>query len=197
MRVVIITDTHGCFRQLVDKYKSQLYGDLVLVLGDLSRADAQLVDSLFNVPILVIHGNHDIPDTYTNTNMIDLHLQLVEAGTALITGFQGSSKYKPLQSYGYTQDESKDECIKIPRCDILMCHDGPLGYCGDIHDDAHSGLIGIRNYIEQYKPSLVFFGHHHKNRHFQIGPTDCYNIYEIGIFDIVDNKVVSYRNYNL
>ena len=55
----------------------------------------------------------------------------------------------------------------------------------------------MTDYITRAKPKLVFFGHHHKNTNFKIGNTDCYNVYELGIFNIEDGKVVSYQNYNL
>lgn len=114
-----------------------------------------------------------------------------------MVGFEGSSRYKPSQIYGYTQDESVKRCSELPICDILLSHDGPRGYYGNIHEDAHCGLQGITDYITRAKPKLVFFGHHHKNTNFKIGNTDCYNVYELGIFDIEDGKVISYQNYNL
>lgn len=198
MRIAIIADTHGAFLPLFNQHKGEIAtADLICILGDMYKNEVQLVADFISVPIVAIHGNHDNMDTYNNKNVYMIHKIKVELNDELtMTGFEGSSKYKITQLYGYTQEESIKECNTLPICDILISHDGHFGYCGDKRDNAHCGLKGITNYIKKAKPKLVFFGHHHKNRNFKIGHTDCYNVYELGIFDIENGKVVNYQNYN-
>ena len=199
MKLVVIADTHGAFRPLFEQHKDKIAeANLVCILGDMYRLEVQLLYDFVKVPIIAIHGNHDVEDTYSGMDIYMLHQSSVMLSNGLVVaGFEGSSKYKPSQIYGVTQDESIEECIKIPICDILVCHDGPLGYCGDIHDVAHCGLKGITDYINRVQPKILFYGHHHKNRNYKIGNTDCYNVYELGMFDIEDGKVVNYTSYNL
>lgn len=199
MKVAIVADTHGGFKPLFDRYKDKIAeANLVCILGDMYRGEVQLIVDFVNVPIVAIHGNHDDENTYKDLGIYMLHETVAELSNGLsIVGFEGSSRYKPSQIYGYTQDESVKKCSELPICDILISHDGPRGYCGNILEDAHCGLQGITDYIIRAKPKLVFFGHHHKNTNFKIGNTDCYNVYELGIFDIENGKVISYQNYNL
>ena len=199
MKLAIVADTHGAFRPLFEQHKDKIAeANLVCILGDMYRPEVQLLSDFVKVPIVAIHGNHDVEDTYSGMNIYMLHQTAAELSNGLtLAGFEGSSKYKPSQVYGFTQEESLVECNKIPICDILLCHDGPLGYCGEVNDIAHCGLQGITDYINRVKPKILFYGHHHKNRNYKIGDTDCYNVYELGIFDIEDGKVVNYTNYNL
>lgn len=199
MKLAVIADTHGALRPLFEQHKDKIAeANLVCILGDMYRSEVQLLYDFVKVPIIAIHGNHDVEDTYSEMDIYMLHQSSVMLSNGLVVaGFEGSSKYKPSQIYGFTQGESIEECIKIPICDILVCHDGPLGYCGDIHDVAHCGLKGITDYINRVQPKILFYGHHHKNRNYKIGNTDCYNVYELGMFDIEDGKVVNYTSYNL
>ena len=199
MKIAVIADTHGVFRELFNRYKDELAQvNIVFLLGDFYKSEIQIMNEFFKVPMIGIHGNHDDIDVFEGSKVIDVHSVLVELNNdILVTGFQGSSKYKPSQYYGYTQDEAKQAIKSLSKADILISHDGPMGYCGDKNEPAHCGLQAITDYILQYQPKIVFFGHHHKNRQFNIGPTACFNVYEIGIFDIENNAVVNYKNYNL
>lgn len=198
MKIAIITDTHGIARPLLEQYQDKLVNiDIVFLLGDYYSAEIQLINSIFQVLLLGIHGNHDDINVFNNSNVINIHnTQVKLSNNITISGFQGSSKYKPTQYYGYTQKEAQQEIKDLPKSDIFISHDGPMGYCGDIRDNVHCGLKAITDYIKKNQPKLVFFGHHHKNMHFQIGNTDCYCVYELGIFDI-DNQlnVTSYETY--
>lgn len=200
MKIAIIADTHGIFKELFDKYQNELAQvNIVFLLGDYYKSEIQIMNNFFKVPMIGIHGNHDNMDVFDDSNVIDMHLQLAELNNGItITGFQGSSKYKQTQYYGYTQEEAQSVIKELPKADILISHDGPMGYCGNIDDMTHCGLQAITDYIVKYQPKLVFFGHHHKNKQFIINQTTCFNIYEIGIFEIDNNiNVINYYNYNL
>ena len=199
MKVAVIADTHGSFRELFNRYKDELAQvDIVFILGDCYKTEIQMMNEFFKVPMIGIHGNHDDIDVFKDSKVIDIHSVLVELDNdILVTGFQGSAKYKPSQYYGYTQNEAKQAIKSLSKADILISHDGPFGYCGNKKELAHCGLKAITDYIRKYQPKIVFFGHHHKNNHFNIGSTVCFNVYEICIFDIENNVVVNYKNYNL
>lgn len=200
MKVAVIADTHGIAKAVIDKYKDKLTNiNLVFILGDLYKAELLFVDDYFkDIPIIGVYGNHDDVNSFIGTRIYNANLIPIRLNTGTaITGLQGSSRYKPTQYYGYNQRESIEVASKLPKADILISHDGPFGYCGDENDDAHCGLRGINKYIEKNKPSILFYGHHHKNKHYTIDNTDCHCVYELGIFEIENNKVLSYENLNL
>ena len=193
MKVIYITDTHGICQKLIENNKELLTGlDLVFLGGDIYTGEIQYINHLFTVPIVAVHGNHDGVWDYKNTNIFDIHGALVECenGTT-ITGFQGSSKYKPIQLFGFTQEESIQGSKKLPKADILMSHDGPFGYCGNVNDEAHCGLQGVYDYIEEKKPKTCLFGHHHVNKHFIINDTDCYCVYGLAIIDFNEDGTIN------
>ena len=192
MKFLIFTDLHGSLNMLLNKYQFE-QPDLVIILGDLYNLEARKIDSMFDVPILGIHGNHDDINTFNNTSIIDIHNCLAECDEFSIVGLEGSSKYKPTQYYGYDQKESLEVCKQLQKADILISHDGPYN---KNKDDAHCGLQGIDWYIKNNKPKLLFYGHHHKFNHFQLYQTDCYCLYEAAEFEIENNQVISYKNFN-
>ena len=197
MKIVVIADTHGVLNELIRRYKNQMSNaDIVFVLGDITNSEAHVISSMYNVPILGVHGNHDTNDTFYDSDIIDVDSTLYTFNNLTITGFQGSSRYKPSQIFGYDQNESLDHSTKLECANILISHDGPYGYCGDTQDDVHCGLKGINAYIKRVNPYVVFFGHHHKNNYFKINDTHCFCVYEIGIFNI-DGDSISYTNLNL
>ena len=193
MRVLIFADLHGALNALLQKYQFE-EPDLVLILGDLCKAEANKINSMFDCPILGLHGNHDSEDVFDETNIIDIFAYQAESDDFTITGMQGSSKYKPSQYYGYTQDESIRICKMLPDSTIFISHDGPYD---KNKDDAHCGLKGIDWYIKNKKPNIFFYGHHHKNQHYHIENTDCYCIYEIALVTIENNKVIDIKNFNM
>lgn len=195
MKIVVIADTHGLAQIILDNHKDLLINiDLVILLGDMYNFEIDIIVNTFkNIPIIGIHGNHDDINLFDNTNIIDIHKSKYIQNHISFCGFQGSSKYKSSQIYGYTQEESIKEIFNMPVCDILICHDGPFGYFNNTQ--SHCGLKGIYKYIKKYKPKTLFFGHHHKNRYFKISHTDCYNIYGLGIFNIEKGKVIDWLCY--
>lgn len=192
MKIAVFTDTHGIMTKLLELYPN-IEADLVFVLGDLYNTEAKMIDNLFKVPILGIHGNHDDERTFNETSILDIHNCLVEADDMTILGIQGSHRYKPTQIYGYTQQEAINIFKQLPKTNILLCHDGPYN---ENQDDAHCGLKGITEYINKNQPDIFIYGHYHKNQHYKINNTDCYCVYELVVFEIENNKVISYQNYN-
>lgn len=194
LRAVVIADTHGRFSQLIEKQRDNLRViDMVLLLGDIYENELAQITDIFKVPIIGVYGNHDTNDTFDRFHIQNIHKSIYTKERTVFCGFQGSLKYKDSQEFGYTQEESIKECSDLSTCGILISHDGPFGYYAN--NDVHKGLKGIYKYIKKHKPKTVFFGHQHKNRHFMIGNTDCYNVYGIGIFNIENGRVTDWISY--
>lgn len=186
MKIVVIADTHGTLQ--IDKIENIFNVDIVILLGDIYRNELRIIEYVFkNTPIIGIYGNHDTENLYDETSIIDIHKNIYSIDNSLIQGFRGSVKYKPNQLFGYTQKESIQEFKHLAKCDILCCHDGPYKYG---INDAHIGLKGITKYVKRNRPKILLFGHHHKNNHFKLYHTDCYNVYGVSIFTIENNKVI-------
>lgn len=183
MKIVAIADTHGAISQWMDTCKDDILdADCVVVLGDICDYELKAIDSLFDVPIFGVYGNHDVPGAFDDTKIINVHKNPQTIFNRSIIGFQGSVKYKQSQIFGYTQEESVHECLDMSKCSILIAHDAPFGY--GAKDNAHLGLKGLYEYVCKRQPDIMLFGHHHKNRYFRIKNTDCYNIYGIRILNI-------------
>ena len=194
IKILVFADLHGGLNALLDKYTLET-PDLIFILGDLCDAEAKKIDAMFkDIPKLGIHGNHDTETVFEQTQITDIFGIFAESDEFSVTAMQGSSRYKPSQYYGYTQDESIEACKKLRKASIFLSHDGPYD---KNKDDAHCGLQGIDWYIKNNQPDIFMYGHHHKNQHYQIGNTDCYCVYEIALFTIENNKVIDVKNFNL
>ena len=217
MKIAIYADTHGLAGPVINKYKSETgYDiedtniepvDLVCLLGDHSETDVKIIESHYpNTNIIGIYGNHDTLNLYENTRVTNIHKKIYNQNDYSFIGFQGSHKYKLSQIYGYTQEESIEECKYLPKVDILLSHDGPYGKYYKSINDAHCGLKGLFNYIKKNNPKIMFFGHHHTNMNFQIETkawfskahiTNCYCIYGCSVVTIENDTIIDIKNYSL
>lgn len=194
MNFLVITDTHGIFNAVYNRYKDQIGDvDVVVLLGDHSNTDYRQIEAYFEGKLIFyVNGNHDSP--YDSPCGICLHKQ-VAGPYPRFAGLSGSHKYKPSQYYGYEQNESVQVAKEIPQADILFAHDGPKGY-GLVEDGAHEGLKGILWYIKHHKPKTVIYGHHHKTNHYFIGDTKCFCVYQLALFNIDNNgKVLNVKTF--
>lgn len=189
LSLLVIADTH---RRLSEEQLENLNSvrknvDFVITLGDIP------VESMAEIkPDYGVLGNHD----YINgiEDVADLHMTVreVESLNIKLGGFQGSSRYKAGNFVMYSQEESVGLLNSLGYCDILITHDSCIKeyYKTHLSDiDAHSGLLGIDNYLEDKKPLLHIHGHHHKNiveEKYNV-PSIC--VYGMVILSIKDGKV--------
>lgn len=200
MKITIIADTHGTYNRLSEEYKKYTEGsELLCLLGNHTISDINgIINDFKNIPIIGVNGNHDALETFANPIINNIDNKIYKYKNITFTGFSGSSKYKDTQIYSYTQEEATIKCNNLKKSNILISHDGPFGYCGNINDNTHCGLQGILDYIEKNQPKLVFFGHHHFNKNFKIGKTRCFCVYGIGVFEInYFKKISNFTNYIL
>ena len=196
MKVLVITDTHGIFYDIYEKYQNEILdSDIVVLLGDHSSADINQIMEIYKGPIYRLNGNHDVPTMVIYKDGLSLHAQLVGEKPSF-TGWQGSHIYKDTQIYEYTQEDSIELVKTMPKADILFSHDGPFGYCGNKEDFAHCGLKGILKYIKKNKPKTLIYGHHHKFNYQKIKKTECYCVYQIAWFEFnEDGKVLNDKTF--
>lgn len=189
LSLLLIADTH---RRLSEKQLENLTlvrknVDFIITLGDIP------VESMSEIkPDYGVLGNHD----YINgiEDVADLHMTIreIESSNIKLGGFQGSSRYKPGNFVMYSQEESIGLLNSLEYCDILITHDSCIKEYYKTHldyIDAHSGLLGIDNYLEEKRSLLHIYGHHHKDiveEKYNV-PSIC--VYGMVILNIKDGRI--------
>lgn len=180
LSLLLISDTH---RRLSDEQLEKLNKyrecvDFIITLGDIP------VESIAEIkPDYGVLGNHDYIHGIEDSSNLHMVLKEIDILGVKIGGFEGSSRYKPGNFIMYTQEESVELLKKLGYCDILITHDSCIKEYYKYHldnIDAHSGLLGIDNYLEDKKPLLHIHGHHHTNI-----VEEKYNILSIGVYGMV------------
>jgi len=180
--------------------------DLVIGCGDLPYYYLEYVLTALDVPLYYVRGNHDNVVEYSEEGQrtqphggVDLHRRMFEHSGLLITGVEGSLRYRsgPFQ---YSQSEMWGHVWKLVPglfvnkvrygryLDIFVTHAPPLG----IHDKPdlpHRGIRAFRWLINVFQPAYFFHGHIHVYRPDEkvitgIGQTQVINTYAYRETDI-------------
>ena len=162
IKMVIITDTHGCLKE--DKFKefiSQIKAyDVCLLLGDHSVGDINLIlKYIAKEKTYALLGNHD-HDYIEEFGLNNLNGQVIDVNGVKLLGIQGSYRYKPEDFPSFSQKDSLGFLNDKEKVDILVCHDAPYGMA-ERNDVAHQGLFGILYYLFKNKVPLCIHGHLH------------------------------------
>jgi uncharacterized protein len=132
--------------------------DIVLCLGDLTRADLEPLAGV-QLPKLGVHGNHDDGGEFNGLGIESVHLRRVEIAGLCFGGFSGSHEYHAEPRYTWSQKKASKLLRKLGHVDVLLAHSPPLGINDDADDPAHVGLQGLREYVERERPAMVLHGH--------------------------------------
>lgn len=173
-RIVMVSDTHDRYKDLVDMPK----GDILVMAGDLTfdgaanelrRLNDWLDEQDYDHKVL-IPGNHDL----TFEARWDWACRKVPAADAILDqemyDADGIKIWgEPRQPWFYDwafnvdREEMKERCWdKVPDdVDILLTHGPPWGVGDFTTRGAHVGCVAQREYILEKKPPLVVCGHIH------------------------------------
>lgn len=164
IKIMIITDTHGCLKEgefAKFVYENKEY-DICLLLGDYSDRDINIILKYIKKErIYALLGNHD-GDYICKFNLNNLNDKVIEINGVKLLGIQGSYRYKPEDFPSFSQKESIEFFNNKERVDILISHDSPYGM-SDRNDNAHQGLFGITYYLFKNKVPYCIHGHLHTN----------------------------------
>ena len=176
-RIMCISDLHERWNTDRLRYSREMYGDILLVAGDLTFQGSFTKYGEFNDWVaklnfkhkIVIPGNHDV------TFESDFEQSEANMPEVLVLD-QTIAEAEGLTIYGEPrQPEFYDWAYNVPRdrmgrdvwrhapenIDILLTHGPPLG-AGDLTDRGeHVGCEFQRKYILEHKPKLVVCGHIH------------------------------------
>ena len=201
MKIVTISDVES--KLYWDYFKKEDFKDVDLIIscGDLHPHYLVFLESMTNVPLLYVHGNHDgkyadIPPEGCFCIEDDVY---VHNGVRIL-GLGGSMRYNP-GPHQYTERQMRKRIrrlrLKLWRThgfDILVTH-APLAGFYDGKDLCHKGFAAFRQLLEKYQPKYFLHGHMHLNygskapRLAQLGETTVINAYEKYTF-IYDDPAV-------
>ncbi len=141
--------------------------DLILSCGDLPADYLTYLVTIFNVPLLYVHGNHDgayhfnPPQGCTN-----LHGKIIVYKGLRIVGLEGCHWYNG-GSFQYTEKQMAWLVFKIKLAiwrrkgvDMIISHAPPL-YVHDAPDLCHRGFKCFSGLIDKYSPDYFLHGHIH------------------------------------
>jgi Icc-related predicted phosphoesterase len=180
--------------------------EMILGCGDLPYAYLEFLVSALNVPLLYVPGNHDPVFDEKNPascaqggDYMDGKVKSVKGLN--IAGMGGSIRYKPGKPHQYTQSQMYTRMSKfIPKLlwhlpnhgnilDVFIAHSPPRGI-NDDDDQAHTGFLAFKDFIQTFKPRFFLHGHTmvYKSNivsHItQVGTTTVINVYPYRVIQI-------------
>jgi Icc-related predicted phosphoesterase len=175
--------------------------DLIVSCGDLNARYLSFIVTMARVPVLYVHGNHDVGYSRTPPEGCDcIDDQLIVYKGVRILGLGGCKKYRDAP-HQYTEKEMKKRIRKLrwklwrhKGVDIVVTHTPPKGV-GDADDLAHQGFETLLELIEKYRPKYLLHGHVHlsygtdQTRVRRYGNTRVINTSERYVLDIPDDEI--------
>lgn len=143
--------------------------DLIISCGDLRPNYLSFLVTMARVPLMYVHGNHDVRYEKTPPEGCDcIEDKLVVYKGLRILGLGGSATYNG-GAHQYTELEMRWRIFKLKRkirkhggVDIVVSH-APLAGVGDGEDFAHRGFHAFLEFVDKYHPKYWLHGHMHLN----------------------------------
>lgn len=208
MKVLFVSDK--VVEHIYSPSIAQRYQDVKLVIGcgDLPYYYLEYIQSVLNVSLVYVHGNHDPEREYLSDGSmvsgpmggVNLHNRTYKEHGLLIAGLEGSIRYRE-GLFQYSQHEMWLNVLfhMVPRflmnklrygryVDILVAHSPPYGiHNGD--DRIHVGFNAFLWLMKVFKPRYLVHGHRHVYNPSEITETQyldtcVLNIYPYKVMDI-------------
>lgn len=182
--------------------------DLLIGCGDLPYYYLEYAYDALNVPLYFVRGNHDKVVEYGQGGQrtapgggIDLHRRMVRRKNLLLTGVEGSLRYRngPFQ---YSQAEMWQHVLSLVPAilynrvvygrylDIFVTHAPPSGV-HDADDLPHRGIHAFRWLVNVFQPAWYCHGHMHVYRPGEVvetrrGSTCILNVFPYKCIEILE-----------
>lgn len=157
MRILVMADRAPDKRIQDILAESQI--NLIVTLGDLELSQIRDLENVTNIPKIGVYGNHCSGMYMPGLGIENMHLATKTIGGITFGGFEGCVRYKQSSAPMYTQEEASVLLSAFPHVDVMLVHCPPSGVNDDQTDIAHTGFIGLREYVEREKPAYLFHGH--------------------------------------
>ncbi|WP_307476271.1 metallophosphoesterase family protein [Cytobacillus purgationiresistens] len=120
------------------------------------------VNRKYSCPKLGVFGNHCHPSNFDDTEVMNIHENIVRIKGLTIAGFGGAPKYKDKLFGQHTEEEAAAFVTQIyqQNIDILITHSNPA-YENMTLDHAHRGFTSFNTLINNNKINHLFHGHLH------------------------------------
>lgn len=193
--------------------------DLVVFCGDLHNgSDRELAMpvaetlSKLGPRVLIVPGNMDrkdvVPDLWNEVGLINIHRGSYHYRSFGFIGMGGMVVRNPNRLGDplryYHLDDDVYQSLSKAYSDILrsvyrvvVTHQPPREALDTIYSGERTGSVGLRKFVEGYRPDLLLCGHIHEDRgKTQIGSTEVVNVGEMrkGYAAIIDiNEKIEVR----
>jgi Icc-related predicted phosphoesterase len=137
-----------------------------------------------NIPVVTIPGNMDAPEerffsqvlnfTLYSDNIHVVQENLVKVKKYIVAGFGGEITESSKETFFVLQYPRREVEFGIRRVKfikgtkILLFHTPPVGDVVDIEGNTHRGTLVVNDIIKDIKPALVFCGHAHKAKGYEM-----------------------------
>ena len=196
MKLLLISDKESEY--LWDYYRpGRLDGiDMILSCGDLNAKYLTFLVTMGNLPVLYVHGNHDLRyEQDPPEGCLCVEDKLVNVKGLRILGLGGSALYSGGQ-HQYTERQMARRIRRLSFAlhraggvDIVLTH-APMKDHGDAPDYAHRGFASFTRLLDRWHPRYLIHGHVHMNydptrsRILQYNGTTIINAYERYLLEI-------------
>jgi Icc-related predicted phosphoesterase len=211
VKILLVSDKvvgHIYNPSIAERYKDV---DLIVGCGDLPYYYLEYIQSVLNISLVYVHGNHDPEQEYLSDGSVvtgpqggvNLHCRTQKSDSLLLAGLEGSIRYRQ-GLFQYSQREMWLNVIfrLVPRLlvnklrfgrylDILIAHSPPYGiHNGD--DRVHIGFKAFLWLMKTFKPRYLVHGHRHIYNpseiiETQFAETKVINIYPYRVLEIEDH----------
>lgn len=203
MKILTLSDEES--KYLYDYYtpgKLDEY-DLIISCGDLKARYLSFLVTMARVPLLYVHGNHDVGYDKNPPEGCDcIEDKLIVYRGLRILGLGGSPAYNG-RAHQYTESQMRWRIFKLKwkirkhgGVDIVVSH-APLAGVGDGDDFAHRGFHEFLRFVDTYHPKYWLHGHVHLNygtdrtRVREYNGTKVINTWERYVLDIPAEEIPS------
>lgn len=167
MRILAVADTELGWLTGVESRSQVGEVDAVVSCGDLPAAYLEHIETLFNVPLLYVWGNHDTAyRAHAPEGCQSLEGRIVEVGSLRFMGLGGSVRYNN-RVFGFTERDMYWRMLKLALrakatggIDVLVTH-APVRGMGDLDDVPHQGFAAFDTCLQMLTPRLMLHGHVH------------------------------------
>ena len=169
MKIMVMSDEES--KYIWEHYQPGMFKgiDLIISAGDLKPEYLQFVETMSNLPLLYVHGNHDEKYDVTPPEGCEcIEDQIVTYNGIRILGLGGSMRYRS-GTHQYTEKDMQRRIrrlkLRLKLCggfDMLVTH-APMAGFHDGEDLCHKGFEAFRGLIGQYQPKYFVHGHIHQN----------------------------------
>ncbi len=180
MKILIIADEEcALYWDYFDKEQFKDI-DLIVSCGDLDSRYLSFLETMTNLPLLYVHGNHDTGyERRPPEGCICIEDRIFVYKGVRFLGLGGSMRYSGGQ-HQYTEQQMKKRAFRLfPKIllhrgfDVLVTH-APAYSINDAADLPHQGFKTFLQLIERYKPRFFLHGHVHMSYNYKQKREDVY-----------------------